>query len=208
MKELGVYRLLAIYGSPRKGGNTDTLLDYFLQGCRLSDCTVKKAVLREFNIQPCTSCGECWRTGRCTIEDDMTPLYEMLVRYERIVCAFPVYFMGPPAIVKAFIDRAQALWVRRFVLRNMPEEKTEFGRKGFLLSTCGYRGDGRRSTERLFSCNITIIKAFYSACGIPYCDSLVYNGIESPRDLQRRSDIKREAIEAGGEWIGPAVTRT
>lgn len=196
-------RLLAIYGSPRKGGNTDTLLDYFLQGCRHSEFTIEKVVLRMLDIQPCTSCDGCGRTGRCVFEDDMTSLYEKLSDYERIVCAFPVYFLGPPAIMKAFIDRVQALWVRRFILKDMPGASTPLIRKGFLLSTCGYPGG-----ERLFSCNTTIIKAFFSACGVRYSGSLVYTGLEGPHDVLESRDIKRAAIEAGREWMRQAVTRT
>ena len=195
-----VPRVLAVYGSPRAGGNTDTLLDYFLEGCSQAACTVEKAVLRGLDILSCSSCNRCARTGRCVVDDDMIPFYDRLVEYERIVFAFPVFFMGPPAVAKAFIDRGQALWVRRFVLK---ANSVSDGRKGFLLSTGGFRSPDHHAGERIFSCNISIIKAFLSACGVRYSGELLYPGIEGADDVRNNPGIIREAIEAGRKWIGP-----
>lgn len=199
-RHVRVVQVLAVYGSPRAGGNTDTLLDYFLEGCRQAACRVEKAVLRELDILPCSSCNRCGQTGRCVIDDDMTRYYDALVGYECIVFAFPVFFMGPPAVAKAFIDRGQALWVRRFVLKGMTVSD---GRKGFLLSTGGFRSPDHRQGERIFSCNISITKAFMSACGVRYSGELLYPGIEGADDVRKSPGIIRDAIKAGREWIGP-----
>jgi multimeric flavodoxin WrbA len=187
-------RLLAIYGSPRKGGNSDKLMEYFLEGTERSKYKTERVYLRGLNILPCNGCEGCDKTGKCVLEDDMVGYYDKLLHYNRIVMAFPVFFLGPPAIVKAFIDRAQTLWVRRFVLRNVNESDAR--REGYLLSVGGYeRG------EKIFSCNIAIVKAFYAACGFRYKGALLYPDIEGPDDLLGREDIRKDAIRAGREFV-------
>jgi multimeric flavodoxin WrbA len=193
--------MLAIYGSPRKGGNSDTLMDYFLKGTEGSHYYAERAYLRDLNILPCTGCRSCHKTGNCILVDDMVGFYEKLLHYKRIVMAFPVFFLGPPAIVKAFIDRVQPLWVRKQVLGAVQFQKKqkENGekREGFLLSVGGYE-----KSEKIFSCNIAITKAFYSACGFRYSGALLYNGVDEADVLRKREDIRKDALRAGREFVG------
>lgn len=190
-----VPHLLAIYGSPRKGGNTDILLNHFLEGVSGSDYTVDRVYLRDLRFSPCTECDGCATTGVCVIHDDMDALYRKLLECNRVVLAFPVFFLGPPAIAKAFIDRAQALWVRRFVVGNNIE-KGEGNRKGFFLSLAGFRGSGR-----IFSCSISIVRAFYAACGIRYTGELIMNGVDKKGDVKRNPELLGMAIETGRKFI-------
>ena len=194
-------RVLAVYGSPRAGGATDFLLDLFLEGCGDVGCVVERAVLRDLRILPCDSCNGCMHDGTCVIDDDMTPYFDALAQYERIVCAFPVYFMGPPATAKAFIDRAQALWVRRSVLKKTVVSDR---RRGFLLSSCGFSAPDRSSERRIFSCNVSITKAFMDACGVRYSGELVVSGTEDAADVRKRPSVMEDVLKAGREWIGPA----
>jgi multimeric flavodoxin WrbA len=187
-------RLLAIYGSPRKGGNSDTLMDYFLEGVESSQYRTEQVYLRDLNILPCSGCKGCEKTGRCVLKDDMVGLYEKLSHYERIVIAFGVFFLGPPGMVKTFIDRVQALWVRKYILGAVNEDRTR--RKGFLLSVAGYK-----SGESIFSCSVAIVKAFYSACGFRYSGALLYPGIDGHDDMKGREDIKKEALKVGSTFV-------
>jgi multimeric flavodoxin WrbA len=194
-------RVLAIYGSPRQGGSTDTLLDCFLHALAQGPFDSERIVLRDLDILPCTACDGCRKSGICILRDDMTALYEKLTTYERIVCAFPVFFMGPPAIAKAFIDRTQALWIRRFVRGEKARSSNGTERKGFLLSACGYKTRDREKEKRFFSCSVTIVRAFFSACGVRYDGSLLFSGIEGLNDIEKDTSIKEAVTEAGKRWI-------
>jgi len=190
-----VARLLAVYGSPRKGGNSSVLLDYFLEGAKDSSCEIERVHLRDLHFSYCTECGSCEKTGVCVIKDDMEPLYDKLLNYERIVISCPVFFLGPPAITKAFLDRAQALWNRKYILGINPVPEG-MQKKGFLLSVCGFKG-----SEHLFLCNRTIIKAVYTSCGFSYAGELFYSGIDHYGDMKKRENAKEEAQKAGYEFI-------
>ncbi len=189
-------RLLAIYGSPRKGGNTEVLLDYFLEGVSASTYHVERVYLREYNFSHCTECDGCAKTGHCIVQDDMQSLYDKLLDYERVVISFPVFFLGPPALTKAFIDRGQALWIRKYVLGIKPG-KPGVERKGFLISLCGFRGSGK-----IFSCNISIVRSFFVACGIKYAGEIVENGIDHRGDVDRHPLLKSRALQAGRDFVG------
>jgi multimeric flavodoxin WrbA len=124
----------------------------------------------------------------------MMPFYEKLLQAERIVMAFPVFFLGPPAITKAFIDRAQALWIRKYILHTKPE-KEGIVRKGFLLSVGGFRG-----SERIFACNVSITKSFFATCGYKYSGELLFTGIDHYGDLKKRGEIREDALKAGRDF--------
>jgi multimeric flavodoxin WrbA len=190
-----VARLLAVYGSPRKGGNSSVLLDYFLEGAEDSSYEIERVYLRDLHFSHCTECSRCEKTGVCVIEDDMVPLYDKLLNYERIVISCPVFFLGPPAVTKAFLDRTQALWIRKYILRINPVPEG-MRKKGFLLSVCGFKG-----SNRIFSCNKKIVKAVYASCGFNYAGELFYSGIDHYGDMKKRADAKENAQKAGYEFI-------
>jgi multimeric flavodoxin WrbA len=188
-----VSNLLAVYGSPRKGGNTSVLLDYFLEGARESAYSIERVYLRELDFTGCTECGRCRKTGTCPVQDDMQPLYDKLLTYERLVISCPVFFLGPPALTKAFIDRFQAFWVRTYVLG----KKAGVKKKGYILSVCGFKG-----SEKIFSCNRRIVKAAFSACGYSYAGELFLSGIDHYGELKTREDISEKAMETGKMFVG------
>ena len=82
-------RVLGVVGSPRKNGNTETLVDEVLRGA-----TVEKIFLNDLDIKPCqATCNEyCMATGNCRIGDDMSTLYDKLYNSDVIVLGTPVYW--------------------------------------------------------------------------------------------------------------------
>lgn len=97
--------VLIISASPRRGGNSDTLCDRFMQGAQESGHTVEKVFLKDRSIAYCTGCGYCNTHHVCSQHDDMTELIEKLLAADVIVLATPVYFYSMDAQMKTFIDR-------------------------------------------------------------------------------------------------------
>jgi len=112
-------RVLGVVGSPRKNGNTETLVDEVLRGAKDAGATVEKIFLNDLDIKPCqATCNEyCMATGNCRIGDDMSTLYDKLYNSDVIVLGTPVYWYGPSAQMKAFIDRWYAFIHPNFVKR-------------------------------------------------------------------------------------------
>lgn len=102
-------RVVGFMGSPRKGGNTDILLSEVLRGAEESGAEVEKYTLCALDISPCQACDSCRKLKRCHVEDDMQALYEAILGADVIVLGTPIYFWGPSAQLKAFLDRWYAL---------------------------------------------------------------------------------------------------
>ena len=107
-------RLTAFLGSPRAGGNTDTLASRVLDGAQDTGLETEAVALRKLRIRPCTGCEKCWQRGRpCALHsDDMDGHYEKIACSDVLLFATPVYWYAPTAIMKAFVDRPAAARLR------------------------------------------------------------------------------------------------
>lgn len=103
-------RVLGIVGSPRKGGNTDILVEKVLEGASDRGASVDKIVLTNFRIRPCTACDTCRRKKKCIHDDDMPGILRKMQEYDTWVLGTPLYFWGPTAQFKTFLDRWYGLF--------------------------------------------------------------------------------------------------
>jgi len=181
--------ILGLQGSPRKNGNTAILLKSFLDEAERLGVRIDNIAVADKKITPCNECGTCEREGFCPIDDDMQQIYPLLRKSDIIVMATPIFFYGPTAQMKVFIDRSQALWARRYTLKLVdPGQKW---RLGFLLALGATKG------KNLFEGVSLTAKYFYDAIGASFSGSLNYRQIEEPGDIKKHptalSDAKREA---------------
>jgi Multimeric flavodoxin WrbA len=102
-------KVLVLSGSPRKGGNSDTLCDSFIEGAQSAGHQAEKIFIRDSNINYCTGCGVCIdRTKGCSQKDDMKDILAKMVAADVIVMATPVYFYTMNGQMKTLIDRCCA----------------------------------------------------------------------------------------------------
>jgi multimeric flavodoxin WrbA len=105
VSEIEMAEILAVIGSPRKGGNTDILVSKIAEGAQAAGAQVETVGLGELQIRECDGCHACWRGRPCSKDDDMRLLYPKIAASETIILGTPVYWYGPTALMKAFIDR-------------------------------------------------------------------------------------------------------
>jgi len=100
-------QIMAFVGSPRRGGNTELLVDELLSAAEANGHLTRKVRLTELSIGPCRDCRACKRREdqSCAVEDDMTELYDELARADVLIFGTPIYWYGPTAQMKAFVDR-------------------------------------------------------------------------------------------------------
>jgi multimeric flavodoxin WrbA len=113
-------KILAISFSPRKKGNTVTLLERALDGARDDGAEVELYSVAGKNIQPCDGCWECVRTGTCHIKDDMQEIYEKMLAADGIIFGTPIYFWGMTGQAKTVMDRTISLNKPERSLANKP----------------------------------------------------------------------------------------
>lgn len=110
-REIMAKNVLILSGSPRKGGNSDTLCDEFMKGALEAGNHVEKIHVAAQNIGFCKGCYCCKNTGKCIIKDDMAQVLDKILAADVIVLASPVYFYSISAQLKALIDRTVARWL-------------------------------------------------------------------------------------------------
>ncbi len=105
-------KVLILSGSPRKGGNSDTLCDQFMKGAQEAGNEVEKIFVASKNISYCRACYYCKdHKGECCIKDDMADVLQKMLNADVIVLSSPVYFYSISAQLKAVIDRTVARWL-------------------------------------------------------------------------------------------------
>ena len=110
-------KAVAIIGSPRKNGNTEQLAAHALKAMAEEGIETEIISLAGKNILPCTACQACADTGKCSIEDDLQPVYRKMEEADGIILASPVYYGSCTALLKALIERAGYMSRQRGVFR-------------------------------------------------------------------------------------------
>jgi len=96
-------RILGISGSPRRGGNSDIILDNILKG---TGAELDTLYLSDIDFSSCVGCEQCRKDKICTrFEDGLTPWYDTISEARGLVLVSPVHNYNITAWMKAFIDR-------------------------------------------------------------------------------------------------------
>jgi len=184
-------KVLGIYGSPRKGGNTDQLLNKVLEGAQSAGAELKTVYTRDLTMCGCIECGGCDKTGECVVQDDMQKVYPLLDWADVIFLASPIFFYGVTAQAKALIDRAQAHWSRR-LLEKTPEERQARNRgRGYLITVGATRG------KSLFEGAILTAKYFYDALDMSYEGGIFFRSLEKKNAVKENPETLQEAFTLG-----------
>ena len=103
--------ILAIVGSPRKGGNTDILVDYVIEGAKSQrqEVSVEKIYVNDLKLEPCRGDVSCRKTGKCIIPDDMAEILERIEQADALILGSPLYRGYLPGQMKVLMDRTNPL---------------------------------------------------------------------------------------------------
>lgn len=183
--------LLAIYGSPRRNGNTSLLLRRAVEGARRAGAGVEEIMLRDLKISPCLEIYGCKKDGRCVIKDDFQRLYDLLAACDGIMLASPVFFYSVSAQTKIFMDRCQSFWVKKYWLDGKTYGQTEPKKKGIVIAVGASRG------KHLFDGITLAVRAFFDALDTELAAQLYYQGIDFEGDVLDHPAYLAEAYEQG-----------
>jgi multimeric flavodoxin WrbA len=185
-------RVLAIAGSARRGGNSDSLLEAALDVLRARGAEVRTIIPRELHVEPCRSCGGCQETGVCVISDALRDMYHEFAEADHIVVGSPVYFTSLPGHLKVLIDRFQCLWVRTFRLADPPQPR----RRGMFLCI------GAMRRQKFYACSRSVVAAWMACLNMECAVSRFFPGLDAPHDQSKFPDYLEEARKAAEELLG------
>ncbi len=187
-------KVIAFLGSPRENGNTELLLGETIRGVEESGLKISVFRLNKMNIMPCQNCGGCEETGCCIYDDDMTQIYEAIRNADRVILASPIFFFNVSAQSKIMIDRCQAFWCEKYLLKKMIPEG-QYGRKGLLLLVGGMK------KEIGIQCAEATAKAFFRTISVPDHKTLAYIGIDEKGAILKHPSALQEAYKAGQQLV-------
>ena len=188
-------KALVIYGSPRKNGNTDILLKELIKGIKDGSDKIKieEIYLSDLNIYFCRGCRACNQSGRCVIEDDMQDLHIKLQEANYIILGSPIFFYTVTAQSKAMIDRCQASWAKKYLLKQRQSDKMKGKRGGWFVSVGATKG------KKLFEGAILTMKYFFDTMDVPYRGNLLVKGMDEKGDVLNHPQILSQAYQLGKE---------
>jgi multimeric flavodoxin WrbA len=198
-------KVLAFAGSPRRNGNSETLLDWVLGGMSTDkDVIIEKVALTDANINPCKGCNACEKLNKCVQRDGMDVYHDKIVDSDIILLSSPIFCMGVASQVKALIDRAQVFRSRKYVLKLpivSPERKGK--RLGVFLASAGQKWD------HVFDAAIPSVKCFYHVIDIRDADIsyLMINGVDEKGAIEHHPTAKTDAEKLGKTVIAELRAR-
>jgi multimeric flavodoxin WrbA len=184
-------QMLVILGSPRKGGNSETLALTVAESFVQAGGRYEVVRLNALSLRPCQGCGGCDKTGKCIVKDDMQELYEKSDAADSILLVSPVYFYGLSAQCKIYGDRMQAKWARKYLLKE--RFRTEEGRKGYLVSTAATKG------EKIFDCSVLTTRYIFDAMELEYGGDLLVRGVDEKKAVLEHAQQMAAAEQLGRE---------
>ncbi|OGP52013.1 MAG: NADPH-dependent FMN reductase [Deltaproteobacteria bacterium RBG_13_43_22] len=184
-------KVLGIYGSPRKNGNSDLLLDQVLEGARSVGAEIEKVYVRDLTISGCRECGGCDKTGECVIPDEMEKIYPSLWNAPIIFLSTPIFFYGLPSQAKTLVDRSQAMWSKR-MLEKSPEQRKRYDHgRGYLIAVGATKG------KNLFEGVQLSAKYFFDALDKNYEGGLFFRAVEGKGKITEQPAALKEAYDLG-----------
>jgi multimeric flavodoxin WrbA len=189
-----VQKIAAIYGSPRRNGNSSTLLNHAVQGASDAGVSVESIVLRDLDMSPCLELYGCKEQGQCIIHDDFQKVHEQILSCQGIILASPIFFYTVSAHTKILMDRCQSLWVKKYWIDKVPYGQWESKRKGLFISVGATKG------RKLFEGALLTVKYFFDTLDIKMEKPLLYRGLDFEGDVLTHPEYLEEAYRTGKDF--------
>ena len=184
-------KVLGVMGSPRIGGNTDLLLDEALKGAQSAGADTEKIIVDRLKITPCKEIYHCQEDGTCPLKDDMTGLYDKIIAADAIIIATPIFFYTISAQLLAFISRCQALWARKYHLKNLDIPV----KRGAFIAVGATKG------ANLFEGPKLTVNYFFKAINAEKKEELLIRSVDKKGEIKEHPEYLAQAFELGKRLV-------
>jgi len=184
MKGPVMKRILGVVGSPRRDGNTHILVSRILEAAQEAGAQTDLLLLGGLTIRECDGCHACWKGKGCCKNDDMVELYPRITESDVIVFGTPVYWYGPTALMKAFLDR--------FVFFNSPENRRKIAGHGAVLAI-----PFEETTPETGALTVALFKKSFDYLQMRLLGQVLAPGVGDRGEILSKADILSEARRLG-----------
>jgi multimeric flavodoxin WrbA len=177
-------KILGIVGSPRKKGNTHILVSRILEGAKEQGAVTGILFLNDLTIRECDGCHACWKGKPCSKKDDMNDLYPRIIESDVIVFGTPVYWYGPTALMKGFIDR--------FVYFNCAENRAKIRGKAAVIAV-PFEDETLETADLV----VTFFEKSFQYLEMNLVGKIIVPGVSRKGDILEKEASLEEGIELG-----------
>jgi multimeric flavodoxin WrbA len=181
--------VMAFIGSPRKTGNTATLVGEIVRGAKEAGARIGVYHLNEMKIKPCQGCYYCRGVEDCAVKDDMQPVYENMKTANAIIIGSPVYMWQVTAQTKLLFDRLFPLMDSEF--------RPRFGIKKTVMVYSQAKPDAG-VFKGVFDANAQVLRFM----GLNVVDTLVAADADAVSASKNNAELMSKAFRAGKELVG------
>ena len=175
-------KTLIINGSPRKNGNTATLLSELKKHLHGEVFEIDTYYAKS---SPCYDCRHCWTHAECIIKDEMQDAYELMDAADNVVVASPIYFGNLTGSLLNWASRLQYFGVSRYIRKVEPISAKY--RKGAVILISGAKSPIEAA---IFGGKDLLIKFRAECCEILHCPDIEVSNQPSSADKYREKMIK------------------
>jgi len=177
-------KVLGIIGSPRRNGNTHVLVSKILEGVQSEGISTEVIFLEDLLIKECDGCHVCWESEKCVKKDDMSNLYQKIIESDAIVFGTPVYWYGPTALMKGFIDR--------FVYFNGDKNRKKIKDKLAVIAV-PFEEENDETVEPV----VSFFKKSFDFLGVKLIGKIIAPGVTKRGEVKEKKEYMDEAYELG-----------
>ncbi|MFC1548960.1 flavodoxin family protein [Candidatus Omnitrophota bacterium] len=187
-------KVLGICGSPRKGGNADTLLDKALEGAGAAGAETEKISISDLNISPIqeSEYEKVNEEGFSVVADDMSMIFKKIREADVLIVASPIFFGSLSTQTKLMIDRFQCVWLSKFIHNKDLYPDRIAG--GFICVEATDREDFFENAK-------SIIRHFFAIINTEYTEELFCSGCDKKESVLDHSEYLEKAFELGKNLV-------
>lgn len=181
-------KVVAFIGSPRKDGNTSSVVGEIIRGAKEAGAVTKVYNLNVMNIKSCQSCFYCRGAEGCSTKDDMQSVYGDIKEADAIVIGSPIYFGQVAAQTKLLIDRLYPIVDSPF--------KPRFGnKKAAVVYSLGNTNIDAFKQYLDYTTNVI------GALGLNVIDTIISIGGIDPKTAIGNETLMAKAFKTGKELV-------
>ncbi len=179
-------------GSPRRGGNSDTLAQHFCERAAQHGAEIEQFALSELSYNGCQNHFRCKQDlSHCVQQDDLTPVLDAISQAQVLVLASPVYFTNVTGILKLAIDRFFSFFVPDYPTAEK-KSRLSSGRQLVFIQTQGEPEERYRDLMDSYS-------ASFNYLGFEQQHLVRAWGVREPSDVAANVDFLKECDDVVDE---------
>jgi NAD(P)H-dependent FMN reductase len=198
-------KIVAVLGTYRKGGVTDSAVDAVLAGAQSAGAQTDKIYLIDKHIEFCDNCRACCQKqglqrGKCHYQDDMESILDTIEQADAIVFAGPMNAGYVTAVTKKFIERMLVYYYWPWGKVRPPKPRSKKITKKAIIITSSTMPAilGRIMGRHIFGLLRAILKAF----GAKPVKTLYFGMVAPTRDWKLSEKQLGKCRDAGRKLVG------